>query len=228
MTAGVATAKLVITPGTDYARARESIASRLAEAEEERADTERQLYELQASADTDDDSAQKEIASLSRNLVTLDVKVRSLRGAGPELDKREAAAKEAAEEARLAGVEVKLAKAVTALDKATASLADNLQMFLGALDTAKRAENKCFELGEQVHQELRNPGVVQRVRFALFAGGYNPDKFTSLDLPSGWAKRDAIADMREPRRLRKTVPSPGAMPSGPRKVAAEVLMPATK
>jgi hypothetical protein len=228
MSAVATESKMVIGPGTDFAKARESITTRLDEAEAERADVERNLYEVQAESDPADEKAQAEIASLSRQLVTLDVRVRSLRGALPVLDKSEAEAKAAAEVARLAGVQQKLERAVVALDKATAKLADDVLLFAASLDAAKRAEEKCSGLGGQVGQALLTPSVLQRVRFAMFRSGYNEPALTSLDLPSGWNKLDAIAAMREPRRLRKTVPSPAILGSGPRKVAAEVLLPPTK
>lgn len=219
--------KVLTTPNVDFGRARESVTSRLADAQDERASVEASLAEAMA-GDESDPMVKADVADLSKRLVDLDIKIRGLMSAGPALDRQEQAVKAAAEAARLAGVEVKLAKAVTALDKATAALADNLQTFTAALETARRAEGKVAELGGQVGQALRNPSTVQRVRFAMFKAGYNPPEFTSLDLPSSWTKIDEIAAMREPRCLRKTVPSPATLGSGPRKVDAESLVAATE
>jgi hypothetical protein len=217
--------KIVTSPGTNFALAKERLEARLADAVAERADAESRLYQAQSESLEKGDAADREASNLSKLMVELDAKVRSLKGALPALDRQQAEAVAKAEEARLAGVQQKLERAVVALDKATAKVADDLLMFTASLDAAKRAEEKCSGLAGQLHQALHSPGVLQRVHFAMFKAGYNPPELTSLDLPSQWNKLDAIAAMKEPRRLRKTVPSPASLPSGIRKVAAEVLVP---
>ena len=209
-------------PDTKFESQRAKLRAKLEAAEAARQSLEADLGAT-SYADLNDNGSRS--AAVATKIAVAEADIRGLHAAAAEIDRAELAEAEAAEAGRRLQLGKDLDRALAALERADAKLADELIAFAAAKAAAEKAQDKAAMLASQLGTELSGPDLRPRLRFAAWRADAALAPMKSLELPAGWAQIDADAGLRIKRSARPLHPEP--RPAAPtRPLAAVDPMPA--
>ncbi len=206
----------------DYNAQRARLADKLVAAEGARDALE---GDLGAASYADLEDGGSRAAVVAAKIAATEADIRGLHAAAAEIDRADLAERAKAEADHRADLAKQLDRALVALERADAKLADELIAFAAAKAAAEKAQDKAATLARQLGTKLTGPDLRPRLRFAAWKADAALPPMESLELPPGWTQIDADADLRIKRSARPLHPEP--RPAAPtRPLAAVDPMPA--